>query len=55
MTERLETNEVMERIEELLRNAKPVPLTNQVRFDPEALRGLLDELREALAAERRDR
>jgi hypothetical protein len=53
MTERLETNEVLERIEELLRNAKPVPLTGQVRLDAEQLRRLLAELREALGAERR--
>ena len=53
MTDRLETNDVIERIEELLRNAKPVPLTGQVRLDPKQVRRLLAELREALGAERR--
>jgi len=39
------------RLEEILADAKAIPLSNQVRLDPERLLGLLDELRERLPSE----
>ena len=48
-----ETDAAVERIEELLSHARPVPLTNQVRLELNEARRLVDELRQALAAERR--
>lgn len=50
---RTETDEVIERIEWLLADSKPVPLTKQVRLDPKEVQALLEELRQALADERR--
>ena len=43
---------VLERLEELIANARPVPLTDQVRVDKRKLQMLIQELREQLAAER---
>jgi hypothetical protein len=51
----VEADDVIFRLEELLRHAKPVPLTDQIRLDPDDVRELIDELRTALAAERRKR
>lgn len=47
------TDEAVEAIEKFVLNAKPVPLTDQVRFDKRELWALVEELREALALERR--
>ena len=52
---RSEVDEVLERIEALFANARPVPLTDQVRVDLREVQVLLQELREQLAAERRGR
>jgi hypothetical protein len=51
---RAKTDEAIEEIERFLAHAKPVPLTDQVRLNPKKLRALVDQLREALAAERRE-
>ncbi|MGN6815161.1 MAG: hypothetical protein ACTHK3_03640 [Solirubrobacterales bacterium] len=51
---RARTDEAVEAIEKFVLNAKPVPLTDQVRFDKRELWALVEELREALALERRD-
>jgi|GEM_PF-3263782 len=50
---RARTDEAVEAIEKFVLNAKPVPLTDQVRFDKRELWALVEELREALALERR--
>lgn len=50
-----EVDEVLERLEALFANAKPVPLTDQVRVDLREVQMLLQELREQVAAERRGR
>jgi hypothetical protein len=50
-----QTDASVDRIEALLGNAKPVPLTDQVRLDLREAQRLLAELRDALAAERRAR
>ena len=50
---RVQADDVVFRMEELLRHAKPVPLTDQVRLNPDDLRKLIDELREALATQRK--
>ena len=55
ITDRAETDAAMERIEAMLSQARPVPLTNQVRLELKEARRLFDELREALAVERRSR
>jgi hypothetical protein len=55
MTSKFETDAAIDGIEELLRNARPIPLTDQVRLDPDEAKRLLAELREALVAERRAR
>jgi hypothetical protein len=55
MKARAATDEALEKIEELLRDSRPVPLTDQVRLNPKQARELLGALREALAAERRHR
>ena len=52
---RSEVGEVLERLEALFANARPVPLTGQVRVDLREVQMLLQELREQLAAERRGR
>jgi len=49
----MRTDDVIAEIEQLLTNAKPVPLTDQVRLNPGGLRRLLEELKTALAEERR--
>ena len=55
MRAKSETDAALDRIEALLRNARPVPLTDQVRLDLKEAKGLIAELREALSAERRSR
>ena len=50
-----ETDATLERLEEMLRNARPVPLTDQVRIDLRRAQLLLSELRGHLEAERRRR
>ncbi len=52
---RSEVDEVLERLEALFANARPIPLTDQVRVDLREVQMLLQELREQLAAERRGR
>jgi hypothetical protein len=49
---RQRTDEAVDAVERFVLNAKPVPLTDQVRFDKRELWQLVAELREALAAER---
>jgi hypothetical protein len=49
---RQRTDEAVDAIERFVLNAKPVPLTDQVRFDKRELWRLVAELREALALER---
>jgi hypothetical protein len=55
MKARTGTDAAIDRIESLVRNARPVPLTDQVRLDLKEAKGLIAELREALSAERRSR
>jgi hypothetical protein len=50
-----ETDAAIERLEELLSRARPIPLTDQVRIDPEDAQLLVSDLRDRLAAERRRR
>ncbi|HEU5062747.1 MAG TPA: hypothetical protein VFT79_06295 [Solirubrobacterales bacterium] len=52
LPEKQKTDEAVEAIEGFVLNAKPVPLTDQVRFDKRELWRLLEDLREALADER---
>lgn len=52
---RSEVDEALERLEALFGNARPVPLTDQVRVDLREVQMLLQELREQIAAERRGR
>ncbi len=47
-----QTDEAVEALERFVLNAKPVPLTDQVRFDKREFWKLLEDLREALARER---
>jgi hypothetical protein len=49
----MRSDDIVAELERVLANARPVPLTNQVRVEPDVIRKLLEELREALAAERR--
>jgi hypothetical protein len=49
----MRSEEILAELERAVENARPVPLTNQVRLDGNEVRKLLAELREALAAERR--
>jgi hypothetical protein len=51
----VQADDVILELEELLRRARPVPLTDQVRLRPDQVRELLARLREALEAERRKR
>ena len=51
----MSADDVIQEIEQVLAHARPVPLTDQIRLNPDRLRDLLAELREALAAERRNR
>jgi hypothetical protein len=53
--DRVRADDVILELEELIRHAKPIPLTDQVRLDPDEVRQLIAELREALEAERRDK
>ncbi len=50
-----ETDAAIERLEELLANARPVPLTDQVRIDLRKAQLLVSEVRDSLSAERRSR
>jgi hypothetical protein len=50
-----ETDAAIERLEELLANARPVPLTDQVRIDLRRAQLLVSEVRDCLSAERRSR
>lgn len=52
LPERQPTDEAVEALERFVRAAKPVPLTDQVRFDRRELERLLEDLRGALADER---
>jgi hypothetical protein len=47
------TDAAIEKLEAMLANARPVPLTDQVRIDLHKAQLLLYDLREQLAAERR--
>ena len=51
--EGVRTADLIAEIEQLGAQARPVPLTDQVRLNPARLRELISELREALAEERR--
>jgi hypothetical protein len=48
----MRSDEVLDQLDRLLSEAKPVPLTDQVRVKKDEVRSLLQELREAVAAER---
>jgi len=50
--ERQTTDEAVEALEQFVLNARPVPLTDQVRFDKRDFWKLLEDLREAVARER---
>ncbi|HEX7278858.1 MAG TPA: hypothetical protein VF255_04450 [Solirubrobacterales bacterium] len=47
-------DEAIEALALFVQHAKPVPLTDQVRFDRREFERLLDDLRKALADERSD-
>ena len=49
----MRSDELLSELDQLILNAKPIPLTDQVRIDPDRFRALVQELRDALAAERR--
>lgn len=55
LSERQRTDQAIEAIDRFVLNAKPVPLTDQVRFDNRDLRLLVNDLEEALGVERRSR
>jgi len=55
MKSRGETDAAIDRVDSLLHKARPVPLTDQVRLRLAEAQRLVSELREALAAERRER
>ena len=52
LDERQTTDEVVEALERFVLEARPVPLTDQVRFDKREFWKLLENLREAIARER---
>jgi len=52
LQERQTTDEAVEALERFVLEAKPVPLTDQVRFDKREFWRLLEDLREALVRER---
>jgi uncharacterized protein (DUF1684 family) len=52
LPERQKTDKAVEALEQFVLNAKPVPLTDQVRFDKREFWRLLEDLREAVAYER---
>jgi len=49
----MRSDDLLAELERSIENARPVPLTDQVRIDRKAFLELLEELRQALAAERR--
>jgi hypothetical protein len=55
MKAKAETDVAVDAIEALVRNARPVPLTSQVRLDLKEAQKLIAALREAVANERRAR
>jgi hypothetical protein len=46
------SDDLLTELEQLIRDARQIPLTPQVRIDPKAALALIDQIREALAAER---
>jgi hypothetical protein len=52
LSERQRTDEAVEALWQFVQHARPVPLTDQVRFDRREFERLLEDLREALAYER---
>ena len=52
LPERQTPDEAVEALERFVLNAKPVPLTDQVRFDKREFWKLLEDLRGALGRER---
>ena len=46
-----ETDAAIERLEELLANARPIPLTDQVRVDKEGIYEVLDQIRATIPEE----
>jgi hypothetical protein len=52
LPERQTTDEAVEALERFVLEARPVPLTDQVRFDKREFWQLLEDLREAIAYER---
>ena len=52
LPERQTTDEAVEALERFVLDARPVPLSDQVRFDKREFWRLLEDLREALARER---
>jgi hypothetical protein len=40
-------DEILDELDRVIRNAKPVPLTDQVRVDARTLQKLINELRQA--------
>jgi hypothetical protein len=49
----MRSDDIVTELAQAVEDARPIPLTSQVRIDPDVFRKLLAELREALAAERR--
>jgi hypothetical protein len=45
LTEAMRLRSLVDRLEELHRNARPVPLTDQVRLDPAGVYGVVSEMR----------
>jgi hypothetical protein len=48
---RVDILELIDRLDDLVHNAKPVPLTDQVRVNKEEIYDLLDQMRGTLPAE----
>jgi hypothetical protein len=46
--------ELLDRLDDLVRNARGVPLTDQVRIDRDALYDIVDAMRAALAEPQQD-
>jgi hypothetical protein len=55
LRERAEADEAIEGLERFFRDARPVPLTDQIRVNLKEAQALLDQIRVALASERRRR
>jgi cell fate (sporulation/competence/biofilm development) regulator YmcA (YheA/YmcA/DUF963 family) len=53
MKAKAETDAAIDRIESLVRNARAVPLTDQVRLNLKEAKQLISELRDTVSAERR--